>query len=565
MSTLYWDPAPRSRNFASCGTPHLPLDKYVIIPQSNAAEALRVTRRSSAVVSLVLAALLAAVSDLAVAQGVQTDSSAAARAGAIAHAQKMRRLFPDIGGDTQATPPVIPQLEIDLDPSGAVATFQPNGPTVTANNAFFQNLGTNGRTCFTCHQPEDAWSISAQHVRDRFHANSNDPLFRLFDGATCPSDDVSTLSAKRKAYGLVLAKGLIWIGLPMPSVGLEFQITDVNDPYGCNTDPTTGLTGSTAGTVSIYRRPLPSANLGFLSTIMWDGREPSLFSQAVDATLGHAQATLTPTPLQQQQVVTFEGCTQADTPPLCANTPTGTGVFTAQIFDQKALSLFGGGANGGPITLSKQLPNFFIGINDPLGQNPTGAPFTSEVFDLYSEWAGLHRRDSVIDRRQAIARGEEVFNTTKINITAVAGLNDVLNQPVIPGFCGTCHDTPNVGDHSVKAPLNIGVANAGADSPPALDIIGLPVFTIWCTSGPLAGQMFEVTDPGRAFITGKCADIGKVKGPILRGLAARAPYWRAHPTSTTARLPHCWMWCSSMISVSTSGSPTNRRLIWSRS
>ena len=37
--------------------------------------------------------------------------------------------------------------------------------------------------------------------------------------------------------------------------------------------------------------------------------------------------------------------------------------------------------------------------------------------------------------------------------------------------------------------------------------------------------MFEVTDPGRSLITGKCADMGKVKGPILRGLAARAPYF----------------------------------------
>ena len=26
-------------------------------------------------------------------------------------------------------------------------------------------------------------------------------------------------------------------------------------------------------------------------------------------------------------------------------------------------------------------------------------------------------------------------------------------------------------------------------------------------------------------ISGKCADIGKVKGPVLRGLAARAPYF----------------------------------------
>ena len=26
-------------------------------------------------------------------------------------------------------------------------------------------------------------------------------------------------------------------------------------------------------------------------------------------------------------------------------------------------------------------------------------------------------------------------------------------------------------------------------------------------------------------VTGKCADVGKLKGPILRGLAARAPYF----------------------------------------
>jgi cytochrome c peroxidase len=59
----------------------------------------------------------------------------------------------------------------------------------------------------------------------------------------------------------------------------------------------------------------------------------------------------------------------------------------------------------------------------------------------------------------AVARGEEVFNTTKIDITGVAGRNDVLNLPSIAGFCGTCHDTPNVDNHSVKAPLNIGIAD----------------------------------------------------------------------------------------------------------
>jgi len=41
-----------------------------------------------------------------------------------------------------------------------------------------------------------------------------------------------------------------------------------------------------------------------------------------------------------------------------------------------------------------------------------------------------------------------------------------------------------------------------------------------------------VTDPGRALISGKCADIGKVKGPILRGLAARAPYFHNGSAAT---------------------------------
>jgi cytochrome c peroxidase len=138
----------------------------------------------------------------------------------------------------------------------------------------------------------------------------------------------------------------------------------------------------------------------------------------------------------------------------------------------------------------------------------------------------------VTEDRQAVARGEVLFDTTPIAITGVSGLNDVLRVTTIEGFCGTCHDSPNVGNHSVKAPLNIGIANAGANSPPALSISGLPVFTLQCVSGPLAGTTYTVTDPGRALISGKCADIGKVKGPILRGLAARAPYFHNGSAAT---------------------------------
>jgi hypothetical protein len=56
-------------------------------------------------------------------------------------------------------------------------------------------------------------------------------------------------------------------------------------------------------------------------------------------------------------------------------------------------------------------------------------------------------------------RGQALFNSKPISITRVAGLNDATGLPVIAGTCGTCHDSFNAGNHSVSAPLNIGVAD----------------------------------------------------------------------------------------------------------
>ncbi|MEO6748141.1 MAG: hypothetical protein ABI294_00965, partial [Casimicrobiaceae bacterium] len=289
----------------------------------------------------------------------------------------------------------------------------------------------------------------------------------------------------------------------------------------CNTHPLTGLThfgsnGPTTGIVSVYRRPLPSTNLGFLTTVMWDGREPTLTQQSIDATLTHAQGNAAPTAAQQQQIVGFE-----------------SGVFTAQIFDDRAQNLTAAGANGGPDALASLLSGFFVGINDPLGGNPESLPFTSQIFDLYQAWNGINERGRVNAAREAIARGEALFNNTVITITGVAGINDLPGLASVSGSCGTCHDTPDVGNHSVKLPINIGIANGGHDNDnPGLDIGDLPVFTLACVSGPNAGTTYTVTDPGRALISGKCVDIGKMKGPILRGLAARAPYFHNGSAAT---------------------------------
>jgi cytochrome c peroxidase len=412
------------------------------------------------------------------------------RQGAIEHAQRMRK-YRDFNSGTMGPPSVILKRHLDWDATGVVATYQPAGPTFTAQNAFFKDLGTNGRTCFTCHQPQEGWSFSAAGAHARFEASSGaDPLFRVVDGATCPTDPVATLDDKRNAYKLVIEKGLIRVGLPLPASDLEFEVTSVEDPYRCSTNPDTGLTSPTEGIVSIYRRPLPSTNLGFIAGIMWDGREPTLESQAADATRIHAQADTALDDARQAQMVGFE-----------------KGLYTAQIFDNLAKRLDAEDATGGPVSLSMR--QFHIGINDPNGADSTNGPFNPKIFDLYRPWAGVLGEDQKEQRRRSVARGELVFNS---------------------GFCGRCHNTPDVGSRSVDAFLNIGVADA--DNPPGLDIAGLPVFTLTCTKGANAGQVFKVTDPGRALITGKCSDIGRFKAPVLRGLASRAPYFHngAAPT-----------------------------------
>src|ERR1700761_5443050 len=70
-----------------------------------------------------------------------------------------------------------------LDASGVITTLSVHGP-INTQGAFFQSLGTNGRTCATCHVASQAMSISAAGVQLRFaETRGRDPLFASVDGA----------------------------------------------------------------------------------------------------------------------------------------------------------------------------------------------------------------------------------------------------------------------------------------------------------------------------------------------------------------------------------------------
>jgi cytochrome c peroxidase len=222
-----------------------------------------------------------------------------------------------------------------------------------------------------------------------------------------------------------------------------------------------------------------------------------------DATTGHAQGA-PPAQSQLEQIVDFE-----------------LSLFTAQTNSHGVGSLNARRGHGGPAFLSRQL--FCIGINDPLDILPVmpGACSVSSgglnptVFTLFADFLG-----DPSPGRQSIVRGDEIFNHRTFVIDNVAGLNggpqDPVSGPIQAGTCTLCHDTPNAGNHSISMPLNIGLTDASRRTP------DLPLYTL---QNNATGDVVQTSDPGRAMVTGRWSDIGKFKGPVLRSLAARAPYF----------------------------------------
>jgi cytochrome c peroxidase len=412
-------------------------------------------------------------------------------------------------------------------PTGVSRIASVNGAAIDENNPFFQNLGANGRACVNCHQPSAAMGITPRQIQQVFSATQGlDPLFRLNDGANGPNAPVATLAQRQAAYSLLLSKGLIRIPINLPA-NRDFDVRVVLDPYaGTGANPPLNQTvPSTATSVlSFYRRPLLSANTRFISAVMWDGREQTvnavptnprdtdnsgiqafqsnapvrinMLTQSNNATLGHAEGIDPLTDAQRAAIVDFQ-----------------MNLVVAQERDNVAGALNAAGATGGPQALRTQ-PTFF-GINDSHGGNPFGTAFNPRAMTMFNAWAGLSGSVQN-DRRAAIARGQNIFNTKPIRIQNVRGVNDVLGVALLNGTCTTCHTHPNVGNHTDILPLDLGIS-----SPAEGDNV-LPVFKVTQRG---TGLSEETTDLGRAMISGRYADLNKQKGPTLRGLSARAPYF----------------------------------------
>jgi len=384
---------------------------------------------------------------------------------------------PPNDGPTAETASEESGLEAAFNGYGVGSSLHTSG-AIDTTNPFFQALGTNPRSCATCHSSAAGWTTSSlMNTGLLLFTQGQAPLFNLVDEGNRPDADISTFSARVNTFKATLVERGLTRFTRKVSPTAEFSLIAVDDPYGW----------STLTAYSGFRRPTATANESKTSTIQWASSPPvDVITQLRNLLPGGVT-------LHEQR---------DPTTPVGADLATAAGDFMfgvifAQSRDFLAGRLDSDGAKGGPENLMAQ--PFYLGINDSQGGDPTGKAFDPHVFSLFDGWARYAQhndRFSAAGARGAIYRGQEIFNTV--------------------GKCSGCHDTPNVGGHSTVAFFNTGTA-----VPPKCSS-ALPLLTF---QNKTTMETIVTCDLGRAQSTGKWTDIGRFRAPPLRGLAARAPYF----------------------------------------
>jgi hypothetical protein len=407
--------------------------------------------------------------------------------------------------------------------TGQLGILNADGPVATKGHPFFEALGPNGRACVTCHQPSNAMSLSGDLIRERWRAtNGKDPLFAAIDG----SDNPSAAQDRESSHSLLLNRGLFRVGLPWPpekNAAPEFTIDVVRDPTGVNRDPIWGMKSSKP-TVSVFRRPRPVANLKYVlapdngvfnvklgvlldkdpvtgkpvsMNMMADARAATLAIQAESAYRDHQEGKGQLRQDQLNQIISFE-----------------SQVYAAQSFDSGAGNLTESNGPGalGPLNLLRETAGV---LNSP----------TKPVFVFFDPW----KTDT--EFRQSAARGNDIFLNRTFWVRDVAHINSIGLANPAKRSCAVCHNAVMSGMDRAPGWVDLGTTNYPTWTEPKTwnEEGELPVFKLTCRADakphPFLGRVIYTSDPGRALITGKCADIGAITMQQFRGLAARAPYF----------------------------------------
>jgi cytochrome c peroxidase len=298
----------------------------------------------------------------------------------------------------------IPNNHPIRNPGGKAATFSTQG-SVNLTGEFFQAQGTNGRSCASCHIPEEAWSINPgtlQHLFDE--TDGSHPVFNRLDANNPLTANLDTVEGRLAAFSMLLSRGVFRRG-GTPRANSEWELIAVEDPHGF----------ASLTQLVHWRRAMPTINFALGSaTVNWDGgnsigidQHAGLVNQATRNVTGGQQGPPAP-PEVIADIVNFE-----------------ESLFTAQIIVPGVGRLDSDGARGGPEAL-------------------TAMSKVAGRFDLFDAWANHEN-----PKRAQIARGQELFN----NINA-GGRS-----------CSGCHNSANNGTNVNNTLFDIRTASEEARTP----------------------------------------------------------------------------------------------------
>jgi cytochrome c peroxidase len=317
-----------------------------------------------------------------------------------------------------------------------------------ALNFFRPFPGGNGRSCATCHNPRDGFSLSPATVEARwqrlqrawqFNPNADDPLFRSIDADDGDQD-----------FTLLRTRALIKVRVPLPD---RVRMTD---------DPT-------ATHVTLSRAVPPLNILKHTAPYQQDRTAKTLEEQALGAVNAHMEPTVQPTQEFLETVAEFQrhifsspkvkklsdaidaGAPLPDIdPPLTAFERRG----------KERFDFFCAKCHGGPSqtqNLENRIFPPFDGSTNPVSLNvvvsnppPTGfpvSPIQGPSFDLPTQrfTVALPNGTSVV-----LVSSDPGTVLTDINALATVGGNQVFNRFDIPQLRGINKTAPYFHDHRAK-------------------------------------------------------------------------------------------------------------------
>lgn len=251
-------------------------------------------------------------------------------------------------------------------PGGYGATFSTQGH-VDLTGEYFQAQGSNGRSCATCHVPEEAWAITPATLQRLFDETAGlHPVFNLLLDGNNTAMPVGSIEERLAAFSMLLSRGVFRRGGP-PRANSQWELIAAEDPHGF----------ANLGRLVHWRRAMPTINFALGSaTVNWDGgntigtdQHAGLVNQATRNVTGAQQGPPAP-PEVIADIVAFE-----------------ESLFTGQLIMLGVGRLDDDGARGGPEALASMTKH-------------------AGPFDLFDAW-----RASDNPRRAQIARGQDLFNS----------------------------------------------------------------------------------------------------------------------------------------------------------